>query len=85
MFAKLKPCISCTDLLNLILGEKAHKKVNICYFATYICIYRCSCHSHINKCNTFHAFFGVLDPAFDPERPFSVLSIPEELTRHSLL
>ena len=33
-----------------------------------------------------HFFFGVgFESALDPERPFSVLSIPEELTRHSLL
>lgn len=33
-----------------------------------------------------HFFFGVgLESALDPERPFSVLSIPDEDTRHSLL
>lgn len=33
-----------------------------------------------------HFFFGVgLESALDPERPFSVLSIPDEVTRHSLL
>lgn len=34
----------------------------------------------------FHFFFGVgFESALDPERPFSVLSIPDEVTRHSLL
>lgn len=33
-----------------------------------------------------HFFFGVgFVAALDPERPFSVLSIPDEVTRHSLL
>lgn len=33
-----------------------------------------------------HFFFGVsFEAALDPERPFSVLSIPDEVTRHSLL
>lgn len=33
-----------------------------------------------------HFFFGVgFESALDPERPFSVLSIPDEDTRHSLL
>lgn len=33
-----------------------------------------------------HFFFGVgFESALDPERPFSVLSIPDEVTRHSLL
>lgn len=34
----------------------------------------------------FYFFFGVgFESALDPERPFSVLSIPDEVTRHSLL
>lgn len=33
-----------------------------------------------------HFFLGVgFESALDPERPFSVLSIPDEVTRHSLL
>lgn len=37
-------------------------------------------------CFFFHFFFGVgFESALDPERPFSVLSIPDEVTRHSLL
>lgn len=33
-----------------------------------------------------HFFFGVgFVSALDPERPFSVLSIPDDVTRHSLL
>lgn len=36
--------------------------------------------------NFFYFFFGVgFESALDPERPFSVLSIPDEVTRHSLL
>lgn len=41
-------------------------------------------HVHVGLCLVArcHAFFGV---DLEPDRPFSVLSIPEEVTRHSLL
>lgn len=41
-------------------------------------------HVHVLLCLVArcHAFFGV---DLEPDRPFSVLSIPEEVTRHSLL
>lgn len=41
-------------------------------------------HVHVGLClvASCHAFFGV---DLEPDRPFSVLSIPEEVTRHSLL
>lgn len=47
-------------------------------------------HCHIYIHLFLHAlsyfFFGVgFESALDPERPFSVLSIPDEVTRHSLL
>lgn len=56
----------------------------------YVCMYTYICvviYVHIHSC--FHAFgaglLSALLSALDAGRPFSVLSFPVELTRHSLL
>lgn len=64
------------------------------HVSKHMCIYKYMQRMYINMSTPvvvyIHApsyfFFGVgFESALDPERPFSVLSIPDEVTRHSLL
>lgn len=75
-------CNSIFFKLNIAAGAFTLKRTN-CEQCTNLQI---SYESKSSNRFASHFFFGVgLESALDPERPFSVLSIPDDVTRHSLL